>query len=66
MFSLLKVEVKGQKVVAKVGTVAYEGMVSPEGTLLIWVFLAFYIFPEFGSCCHPGYHDSTCFFYVGL
>jgi hypothetical protein len=41
----LRVEVKGWKSVTKVGTVAHNGLGFPWGLLLIWVSLAFYIFP---------------------
>jgi hypothetical protein len=41
LFSFLKVEVRGWKVVAKVGTVVHREVGSPWGPPLIWVLLAF-------------------------
>jgi hypothetical protein len=64
LLSLPRVEEKGQKAV---GMVAHRGRGSPQDPLLIWVSLAFFtFFPALGICCHPGYHDPTCFLYAEL
>jgi hypothetical protein len=42
---LLRVVTKGWKVVAKVGTEAHKGVGSPWGPSLMWVSVAFHIFP---------------------
>jgi hypothetical protein len=58
LLPLLRMEAKRSMVVAKMGTLVHKGVVSPTNM----GFSGFlYFFQAFGNCCHPGYHDLTCF-----